>query len=131
MSIFSAIKDKIFHSGAAKAAPAATPAPAAAAAPTPQPAAPQPAPPVNVDVGEVLAAMAGMKGGGGNYQSSIVDLLKLLDLDSSLSARKELAQELGVHAGADGSAEQNIALHRAVMDQLAANGGVVPDSLRH
>jgi hypothetical protein len=83
-----------------------------------------------VDVGAVLAEMASMKGGGGNYQSSIVDLLKLLDLDSSLSARKALADELGVHAGADGSAEENIALHRAVMTKLAENGGVVPDSLR-
>jgi hypothetical protein len=83
-------------------------------------------------VGAVLEAMASMKSDhGGNYQTSIVDLLKLLDLDSSLSARKELAGELGVHAGADGSAEQNIALHRAVMDKLAANGGVVPDSLRN
>jgi hypothetical protein len=68
---------------------------------------------------------------GGNYRTSIVDLLKLLDLDSSLSARKELADELGVNAGADGAAEQNLALHRAVMDQRAANGGVVPGSLRN
>ena len=69
--------------------------------------------------------------GGGNYQSSIVDLLKLLDLDSSLAARKELANELNVHAGEDGSAEQNIALHKAVMAKLAENGGIVPDSLRN
>ena len=75
--------------------------------------------------------MAKDKGGGGNYQTSIVDLLKLLDLDSSLSARKELGQELSVHAGDDGSAEQNIALHKAVMQKLADNGGVVPDSLRN
>ena len=75
--------------------------------------------------------MASMKGGGGNYQSSIVDLLKLLDLDSSLDARKQLGQELNVHAGDDGSAEQNIALHKAVMAKLAENGGVVPDSLRN
>jgi hypothetical protein len=74
--------------------------------------------------------MASLKGGGGNYQTSIVDLLKLLDLDSSLSARKELAQELGV-SGEDGSAEKNIALHKAVMAKLAENGGVVPDSLRN
>ena len=60
-----------------------------------------------------------------------VDLLKLLDLDSSLAARKELGEELGVNAGEDGSAEQNIALHKAVMDKLAANGGVVPDDLRN
>ena len=64
-------------------------------------------------------------------QTSIVDLLKLLDLDSSLDARKQLADELNVHAGADGSAEENIALHKAVMEKLAENGGVVPDSLRN
>ena len=75
--------------------------------------------------------MASMKGGGGNYQSSIVDLLKLLDLDSSLAARKELASELNIHVGDDGSAEENIALHKAVMQKLAENGGVVPDSLRN
>ena len=57
-------------------------------------------------------------------------MLKLLDLDSSLNARKELGQELGVHAGDDGSAEQNIALHKAVMQKLAENGGKVPDSLK-
>ena len=113
---------------------AATPAPAA-----PQPGAQSPdatataeAPPAqNVDVGAVLSEMAATKGGGGNYQTSIVDLLKLLDLDSSLSARKELANELNVHVGADGSAEENIALHKAVMQKLAENGGVVPDSLRN
>ena len=138
MSIFGNILNKIFHHGskdqaapAPAAAPAATPAPAApAAAPTPAPAAPAPAP-QNVDVGAVLSEMASMKGGGGNYQSSIVDLLKLLDLDSSLSARKELANELGVHAAEDGSAEQNIALHKAVMAKLAENGGIVPDSMRN
>ena len=84
----------------------------------------------NVDVEAVLAGMAKKKGGGGNYRESIVDLLKLLDLDSSLDARKELAQELGVNAGAHGSAEQNIALQKAVMRELAKNGGKVPDSLR-
>lgn len=137
MSIFGSILNKIFHPGAAKAAsgastPAAAPATSATpATPTPHPETTAAAPAVAVDVGAVLTAMAGMKeGGGGNYQTSIVDLLKLLDLDSSLTARKELADELGVRAGADGSPEQNIALHRAVMDRLAANGGVVPDSLR-
>ncbi|MEO5587324.1 MAG: DUF3597 family protein [Novosphingobium sp.] len=138
MSLFGNILNKIFHPGAANAAPqapapqSAEPAPASAA-PAAAPAAPPPAPPAaSVDVGAVLETMAGMKADkGGNYQSSIVDLLKLLDLDSSLTARKELAGELGVHAGADGTAEQNIALHRAVMDKLAANGGIVPDSLRN
>ena len=78
----------------------------------------------------MLAVMAKDKGGGGGYQSSIVDLLKLLDMDASLSARKQLAGELNVHAGADGSAEENIALHKAVMQKLADNGGQAPDSLR-
>ena len=134
MSIFGNIMNKIFHHKAA-ASPQAAPAPSArptsggdTATVAPAPA--QTATPQNVDVGAVLSEMASMKGGGGNYQSSIVDLLKLLDLDSSLSARKELANELGVHAGADGSAEENIALHKAVMQKLAENGGVVPDSLR-
>lgn len=142
MGIFGNILNKIFHHDSAKAAPAApkpapvapAPAPAPASAPASAPAASQAQatqPAASVDVGAVLEAMAAMRDDrGGNYKSSIVDLLKLLELDSSLSARKELADELGVRAGADGSAEQNIALHRAVMDQLAANGGIVPDSLR-
>jgi len=136
MSIFSTIMNKVFHH---KSAPAAAPTPAPATAPQASPqAAPnvaaQPAPTVpqqSVDVGAVLSEMASMKDGGGNYHSSIVDLLKLLDLDSSLTARKELASELNVHAAADGSAEQNIALHKAVMQKLADNGGIVPDSLRN
>lgn len=137
MSLFSSIKDKIF--GHKHSEPASS---AAGGAPNQQQqqqqqqrqqttaSAPAQAQQQNVDVGSVLSEMAAMKGGGGNYKSSIVDLLKLLDLDSSLSARKELGEELGVNAGEDGSAEQNIALHKAVMDKLAANGGVVPDDLR-
>ena len=85
----------------------------------------------NVDVDKVLADMASKKGGGGNYRESIVDLLKLLDLDSSLNARKELAKELNVNAGAHGSAEQNIALHQAVMRKVAENGGKVPETMKH
>jgi Domain of unknown function (DUF3597) len=85
----------------------------------------------DVDVDKVLEDFAAKKGGGGNYRESIVDLLKLLDLDSSLNARKELAQELNVKAGAHGSAEQNIALHKAVMAKVAENGGKVPESLKH
>ena len=138
MSIFGNIMNKIFHHGAAKAQAPGTSQPApqpsaqdqsggVATAPAPT----QTAPAQNVDVGAVLSEMAAAKGGGGNYQTSIVDLLKLLDLDSSLDARKELATELGVRAGADGTAEQNIALHKAVMAKLAENGGVVPDSLRN
>ena len=85
---------------------------------------------VQVDVEAVLEQKAATKGGGGNWRTSIVDLLKLLDLDSSLDARKEFATELNVAAGAHGSAEQNIALSRAVWRKLAENGGRVPDSLK-
>jgi hypothetical protein len=139
MSIFGNIMNKIFHHPkAAQAQPAPEMAGAqqgagapASAQPSASTAAPAQSAPQNVDVGAVLSEMAAAKGGGGNYQSSIVDLLKLLDLDSSLSARKELANELNVHVGADGSAEENIALHKAVMQKLAENGGIVPDSMRH
>ena len=129
MSIFSSIMDKIFHhASATPAADFATPAPTAdSPVPTSGGGAGAPA----VDVGAVLSQMASQKGGGGNYQTSIVDLLKLLDLDSSLEARKQLGQELGVHAGADGSAEQNVALHKAVVQKLAENGGTVPDSMKN
>lgn len=129
MSIFGNIMDKIFHHASAAPADATASTTGAAdsmasGAPTGGAAAP------SVDVGAVLSQMASTKGGGGNYQTSIVDLLKLLDLDSSLDARKSLGQELSVHAGADGSAEQNIALHKAVVQKLADNGGKVPDSMK-
>ena len=78
----------------------------------------------------MLTALAASKGGGGNWRTSIVDLRKMRGLDSSLDARKELAGELGVNAGPHGSAEQNIALIKAVWKKLAENGGVVPASLR-
>jgi hypothetical protein len=140
MGIFGSIVDKIFHHGSAAqpataataaTAPATAPAPPVASVPTPRAPSTGSAPAQPVDVGAVLSEMAAMKDGGGNYQSSIVDLLKLLDLDSSLAARKALADELNVHAGEPGSAEENITLHKAVMDKLAENGGIVPDSLRH
>ncbi len=138
MSIFSAIMDKIFHHGE-PAHPAAQPVvaqpvtavPQTPPAATPQVAQPTPqAPAQPVDVEAVLTQMASQKGGGGNWRTSIVDLLKLLDLDSSLDARKQLANELNVHTGGDGTAEENIALHKAVMQKLAENGGKVPDSLK-
>jgi Domain of unknown function (DUF3597) len=100
-------------------------------APQPAPAAASQASLQNVDIDAVLSQLASKKGGGGNYRESIVDLLKLLDLDSSMNARKELAQELGVNAGAHGSAEQNIALHKAVLRKLEENGGKVPESMKH
>ncbi len=141
MSLFGSIVDKIVHYAASAMSPASDAAPhEAAGAPAtaaPDAAAPAPAPAASagatplaaIDVGATLTALAEKKGGGLHWQSSIVDLLKLLDLDSSLTARKTLAQELGVHAGEDGSAEQNIALHRAVVAKLAENGGTLPASL--
>jgi hypothetical protein len=131
MGLFGSIMQKIFHHPAAQAAPDAQPAAAPPPQAAPQAAAPEePTPMSQVDVEAVLTVMAQDKGGGGNWRTSIVDLLKVLDLDSSLDARKELADELDCHEGPDGSAEENIALHHAVMAKLAANGGIVPDSLR-
>ncbi|MDO9608593.1 MAG: DUF3597 family protein [Brevundimonas sp.] len=130
MGIFSSIWNKITgHKPKTAPAPSPTaagapPAPGAAPIPTAAPALPP------VDVEAVLSDLAETRGGGGNWRTSIVDLLKLLDLDSSLAARKELAEELDVHAGEHGSAEQNIALSKAVWKKLAENGGQVPASLR-
>nr|WP_314072388.1 DUF3597 family protein [uncultured Roseococcus sp.] len=134
MSLFSSIMNKIFHraeaAGPAGAAPAGT-TPGAAPVPGAAPGATPGSPALErKDVEAILTEMAGKKGGGGNWRTSIVDLLKLLDLDSSLNARKALAEELNVHAGEHGSAEQNIALSKAVWQQLAQNGGQVPASLR-
>ena len=84
----------------------------------------------DVDVMATLEKKSAAAGDKLNWKTSIVDLLKLLGLDSSLEARKELAAELGVNAGPHGSAEQNIALSKAVWRKLAENGGLVPDSLR-
>jgi len=133
MGIFSAILDKLRHHGhqsqPQQGQTTAQPTQQQQYQPTQQPdAAIQPL--SNVDVDKVLKDLAAKKGGGGNYRESIVDLLKLLDLDSSLDARKELATELHVNAGAPGTAEQNIALHKAVMRKVAENGGKVPDSMK-
>lgn len=83
-----------------------------------------------VDVEAMLNAKAQTAGQPLNWRSSIVDLLKLLDLDSSLQARKELADELGYSGDQNDSASMNIWLHRQVMNKLAANGGKVPADLK-
>ena len=123
MSIFSSIKNAIFG----RKAEAATP-PAAAAATGSAPVAPAPSLAVaDVDVAANLAALA--EGNNLNWRTSIVDLMKLLEIDSSLANRKELANELGYTGALDGSAEMNIWLHKATMRELAANGGKVPAEL--
>lgn len=124
MSIFGRIKDAIFGSKAQ----AATPAPAPqATAPAAAPAAP--AAPVAVSEVDVMANLEAMAAGADlNWKNSIVDLMKLLGIDSSYDNRKELATELG-DTNYSGSAEDNIALHKAVLRELAANGGKVPADL--
>ena len=83
-----------------------------------------------VDVAQTLDSIAAQNGKSDlNYKSSIVDLMKVLGMDSSLDNRKELATELGYTGEKDGSAEMNIWLHKEVMRQLAANGGKVPSSM--
>jgi hypothetical protein len=82
-----------------------------------------------VDVEKVLTDRAAQKNEKLDWSKSIVDLMKVLDLDSSLSARKELAKELGYKGELNGSAEMNIWLHKQVMQKLAANGGKVPAEL--
>lgn len=119
MSIFSKIKDAIFGKKA-EAAPVAV-------APATTPQAPvQPAALSEVDVEANLAALSAGK--DLNWRTSIVDLMKLLGIDSSYENRKELAHELG-NAGYSGSAEDNIQLHKQVMQELAKNGGKVPADL--
>jgi hypothetical protein len=83
-----------------------------------------------VDVEQVLNNMSQASGQTLNWRTSIVDLLKLLGLDSSLQARKELASELGYSGDTSDSASMNIWLHRQVMNKLAANGGKVPADLK-
>ena len=83
-----------------------------------------------VDVEAILTRMASQQQQTLNWRSSIVDLLKLLNLDSSLQSRKELAQELDYKGDTSDSATMNIWLHRQVMNRLAANGGKVPDDLK-
>jgi hypothetical protein len=125
MSLFSAILDKLGfgHKDAAAAAPAPAATPTAAAAPAVQPMS-------SVDVVAKLEAMAASNAQKLNWKVSIVDLLKLLGLDSSLDARKGLATELGCPADKMGdSAQMNMWLHKTVLQRLAANGGNIPAEL--
>jgi hypothetical protein len=141
MSIFSTILNKIFpHDHPANAGAGATATPTAPASPAPGsaaisagPASSQPAatPIPVVDVDAVLTQMQAGSGQQLNWRTSIVDLLKLLGLDSSLDARKELASELHYTGNAEDSAAMNVWLHREVMQKLAQNGGKVPEDLKN
>lgn len=124
MSFFGKIFSKIFPSANAAEVIAAPPAPAAAGAPA------APAGPAPIPLGDVPAILDAMPGAASlNWRTSIVDLLKLLGLDSSLAARKELASEILYSNGEPGSAEWNIGLHKQVMSRIAANGGTLPPEL--
>ena len=140
MSIFGDIMSAIFGRSAKAETPAAgtqapaTPAGSPAAAPTSAtpsaPSAPAAAPAVPVDVAAVLDALAKKNKQKLNWRKSIVDLMKLLDLDSSQAARKKLADELHYTGDTKDSAKMNVWLHKQVMIKLAANGGKVPADLK-
>jgi hypothetical protein len=127
MSIFGKIMSAIFGSSAtaapASGGTASAPASGGAAPTTPSAAA--------VDVAPILDKAVADKGEKLAWRTSIVDLMKALDIDSSLTARKELAKELGYTGDTSDSATMNIWLHKQVMQKLAANGGKVPDDLKH
>ena len=142
MSILGNIFGRIFHHGQSPQAEVAT-SDSAAGQPSSQTgnAAPQSAPGTSataipqpaaqpVDVEAVLNEMASHNAQKLNWRTSIVDLMKLLDLDSSLQARKSLADELHYSGDKNDSASMNIWLHKQVMQKLAANGGKVPADLK-
>jgi len=144
MGIFDRLKNAILgtklHAGPVEtgspppASPSAVPASQAsgqAPRPTPTQTTPAAGPSAQVDIEAVLIQMAASKHEKLNWQTSIVDLMKLVDLDPSLENRKNLASELGYTGNTQDSASMNIWLHKEVMQKLAASGGKVPDSLRH
>lgn len=140
MGIFDKIKTAIFGSAEAAIpdeaatpveAPTTVPAGAAPATTAATAAAPAAASTSNraVDVAPILDAAAKSSGQKLDWRESIVDLMKALDLDSSLTARKQLAEELGYTGEKNGSAEMNTWLHKALMKKLSENGGKVPADL--
>jgi hypothetical protein len=131
MSIFGKIMSAIFGSKA-DAAPAGAGAPAGggAAAGTGSSAG-SAAPAATVDVAPILDKAVAAKGEKLEWRTSIVDLMKALDIDSSFTARKELAKELGYTGDSSDSASMNIWLHKQVMTKLAANGGKLPPEIKH
>lgn len=130
MSIFGSIMSAIFGSKATAApsgAPSASPASPASPA---TPGSPTAAPMSQVDVEAVMNDLAAKNPEKLDWRKSIVDLMKLLKLDSSLTARKELAKELHYTGDTNDSAAMNIWLHKQVMQKLAENGGKVPADLK-
>ncbi|UTD29037.1 DUF3597 domain-containing protein [Bradyrhizobium sp. WD16] len=121
MSIFGKILNAIFGSKAEAAPPGPGSATASATAPTPT---------ATVDVAAILDKAVAAQKEKLEWRTSIVDLMKALNLDSNLAARKELAKELHYDGDANDTAKMNVWLHRQVIKKLAENGGKVPDDLK-
>ena len=133
MSIFGKIMGAIFGHKA-EAAPAGGGSAGGGAAPAPgsaPSASPSGAPAQSVDVAEIVDKAVAAQKEKLEWRTSIVDLMKALNIDSSLSARKELAKELGYSGDTNDSASMNILLHKQVMAKLAANGGKLPPEIKH
>ncbi|WP_316206460.1 MULTISPECIES: DUF3597 domain-containing protein [unclassified Bradyrhizobium] len=135
MSVFGKIMSAIFgHHAEAAPAGGAAPTPGSTPASSAAPAAPSSAPaaaPQSVDVAAIVDKAAAAKHEKLEWRTSIVDLMKALDIDSSLAARKELAKEFGYTGDTNDSASMNVWLHKQVMAKLAANGGKLPPEIKH
>jgi hypothetical protein len=129
MGIFDSIRDAIFRKANAAPAPPPTGGSTTAPQPAPNTTAPSPSPGTAVDVSAILEKAVAAKKQKLNWRKSIVDLMKALDLDSSLDARKKLAKELAYTGDTSDSAKMNVWLHKALMKKLADNGGKVPADL--
>jgi hypothetical protein len=138
MSIFGKIMGAIFGHSATAATTGGAAAPAGgggggapAGSGSSASAAPSAAPAQSVDVASIVDKAAAAKHEKLEWRTSIVDLMKALDIDSSLAARKELAKELGYTGDTNDSASMNVWLHKQVMAKLAANGGKLPPEIKH
>src|SRR6266699_339946 len=130
MSIFGKIMSAIFGTKA-DAAPASGGAAAGTGSSSAGSSSASAAPAQSVDVAPILDKAVAAKKEKLEWRTSIVDLMKALDIDSSLGARKELAKELGYTGNTSDSASMNIWLHKQVMAKLAANGGKLPADVKH
>ena len=131
MSIFGKIMGAIFGTHADAATPGTSPGTSPAGGAMTSGAGSSAAPTKSVEVAPVLDKAVAAKGEKLEWRTSIVDLMKALDIDSSLTARKELAKELGYTGDTSDSATMNIWLHKQVIAKLAANGGKLPPDMKH
>jgi hypothetical protein len=130
MSIFGKIMSAVFGTKADAATPGTTASPAGGAAPSADAPSTPASPTTSVEVGPILDKAVAAKKEKLEWRTSIVDLMKALDIDSSLTARKELAKELHYTGDTNDSAAMNIWLHKQVLTKLAANGGKLPADLK-